>query len=105
MALREGVRLVAAFQKQFPQVQLARSEQEVLEDPAIQLVLSSIIPEERRPLGIRVMQHGKDYWADKPGITTRAADRRPKTWDPWTERFQNDDALLARPQRAPYQIT
>ena len=37
---------------------------------AIQLVLSSGIPDERAPLGIRVMQHGKDYMADKPGITT-----------------------------------
>ena len=36
----------------------------------IQLVLSSAIPDERAPLGIRVMQHGKDYMADKPGITT-----------------------------------
>ena len=46
------------------------SEDEILEDPAIQLVLSSGIPVERAPLGIRVMQHGKDYMADKPGITT-----------------------------------
>src|SRR6188768_1958957 len=35
-----------------------------------QLVLSSIIPNERAPLGIRVMQHGKDYMSDKPGITS-----------------------------------
>jgi hypothetical protein len=33
-------------------------------------VLSSIIPNERAPLGIRVMQHGKDYMSDKPGITS-----------------------------------
>jgi predicted dehydrogenase len=62
--------LVAAFQKQFPQAKLARSEDEILQDGSIQLVLSSIIPEERAPLGMRVMQHGKDYMADKPGITT-----------------------------------
>jgi predicted dehydrogenase len=64
--------LIAGFQKQFPQAKLARTEQEVLDDPTIQLVLSSIVPEERAPLGIRVMQHGKDYMADKPGITTLA---------------------------------
>jgi predicted dehydrogenase len=62
--------LVAAFLKSFPQAKLARSEDEILEDGSIQLVLSSIIPDERAPLGIRVMQHGKDYMADKPGITT-----------------------------------
>ncbi|MGV3639856.1 MAG: Gfo/Idh/MocA family protein, partial [Adhaeribacter sp.] len=37
---------------------------------SIQLVLSAAIPDERAPIGIRVMRHGKDYMADKPGITT-----------------------------------
>jgi predicted dehydrogenase len=62
--------LAAAFVKRFPQARLARSEQEILEDATIQLVVSAAIPDERAPLGIRVMQHGKDYMADKPGITT-----------------------------------
>jgi predicted dehydrogenase len=62
--------LVEAFRKQFPQVKLARSEAEVLEDPSIKLVVSAAIPDERGPLGVRVMQHGKDYMADKPGLTT-----------------------------------
>jgi predicted dehydrogenase len=62
--------LVAAFQKAFPHVKVARSESEVLEDKSVKLVLSSAIPNERAPIGIRVMQHGKDYMADKPGITT-----------------------------------
>lgn len=62
--------LVEAFKKQFPQVKVARSEDEVLEDKSVKLVLSSGIPVDRAPLGIRVMQHGKDYMADKPGITT-----------------------------------
>ena len=62
--------LLAAFTKTFPQAKPARGENEILEDSSIQLVLSSGIPVERAPLGIRVMQHGKDYMADKPGITT-----------------------------------
>jgi predicted dehydrogenase len=62
--------LAAAFMKRFHQAKLARSEAEILEDPSVQLVLSAAIPDERAPLGIRVMQHGKDYMADKPGITT-----------------------------------
>jgi len=61
---------VKDFQKRFPQAKLARSEDEVLQDSSIQLVLSSAIPSERAPIGIRVMQHGKDYLSDKPGITT-----------------------------------
>ena len=62
--------LVAAFTKQFPEVKVAGSEREILEDKTIQVILSSGIPDERAPLGIRVMQHGKDYMVDKPGITT-----------------------------------
>jgi predicted dehydrogenase len=62
--------LLAEFTKHYPQAKIARDEREILEDPSIQLVLSSIIPNERAPLGIRVMQHGKDYLSDKPGVTT-----------------------------------
>src|SRR4051794_1318802 len=62
--------LLAAFQKQFPQAKAARSEDEILQDPEVMLVLTSGIPVERAPLGIRVMKHGKDFMSDKPGITT-----------------------------------
>ncbi|MEO6232653.1 MAG: Gfo/Idh/MocA family oxidoreductase [Ferruginibacter sp.] len=62
--------LVAAFLKSYPEAAEAKSENEILENPAVQLVLSSGIPDERAPLGIRVMQHGKDYLSDKPGIIT-----------------------------------
>lgn len=62
--------LVAAFAKKYPQAKLARDPKEILEDNSTQLILSSGIPVERAPLGIEVMQHGKDYLVDKPGITT-----------------------------------
>lgn len=62
--------LADAFAKKFPQAKPARTEKEILEDASIQLVLSSIIPDERAPLGIKVMHHGKDYMVDKPGIVT-----------------------------------
>ncbi|GAB3553398.1 Gfo/Idh/MocA family protein [Spirosoma fluminis] len=62
--------LAAEFAKRHPQAKQAKSEQEILDDKSIQLVLSSIIPDERAPLGIRVMKSGKDYMVDKPGITT-----------------------------------
>ena len=64
--------LAADFGKRFPQAKRAASEKEILDDPSIQLVLSSGIPVDRAPLGIRVMKSGKDYMADKPGITTLA---------------------------------
>ena len=62
--------LVAAFSKEFPHAKLARGEQEILEDHSIQLIVSASIPNERAPLGIDVMRHGKDFMVDKPGVTT-----------------------------------
>jgi predicted dehydrogenase len=62
--------LAAAFGRRFPQAKPARSEKEILEDPSIPLVASAGIPNERAPLGIEVMRHGKDYVVDKPGMTT-----------------------------------
>jgi predicted dehydrogenase len=62
--------LTAAFQKSYPEARLAKTEEEILEDPSIHLILSSGIPDERAPLGIRVMKHDKDYLTDKPGIIT-----------------------------------
>jgi predicted dehydrogenase len=62
--------LAAAFQKRFPEAKLARSEREILEDKSIQLVVSASIANERAPLGIEVMKHGKDFMSDKPGMTT-----------------------------------
>src|SRR6185503_3657570 len=62
--------LAAKFAKRYPNVKQARSEAEILQDKTIQLVLSAGIPVDRAPLGIDVMQHGKDYMSDKPGITT-----------------------------------
>ena len=61
--------LTAAFVKRYPQVRVAGGEQEIL-DSNVHLVLSAGIPDERAPLGIRVMRHGKDYMVDKPGITS-----------------------------------
>ncbi len=62
--------LAAAFAKRYPQAKQIKSDQEILDDKSIQLVLSSGIPVDRAPLGIRVMKAGKDYMSDKPGITT-----------------------------------
>jgi predicted dehydrogenase len=62
--------LAEAYGKRYPQARLARSEQEILDDPKIQLVVSASIANERAPLGVRAMRHGKDFVADKPGITS-----------------------------------
>lgn len=62
--------LIERYGKDYPQATLARSEAEILEDESIHLVISAAIPNERAPLGIRVMQHGKDFMSDKPGFTS-----------------------------------
>ena len=61
---------LATFTKRFPDAKVVKTQDEILNDPSIQLVLSSQIANERAPLGVRVMRHGKDYLSDKPGITT-----------------------------------
>ncbi len=61
---------VAAFRKRYPDVKFVDSQQAILDDPSIQLVLSSQIANERAPLGVRAMRAGKDFLSDKPGITS-----------------------------------
>jgi predicted dehydrogenase len=61
---------IAAFTSRFPNVRMVKTQDEILNDPSIQLVLSSQVASERAPLGIRVMKLGKDFLSDKPGITT-----------------------------------
>jgi len=61
---------LADFQKRYPDVKVAASEDEILSDPSIQLEASAAIPDLRGRLGVRVMRHGKDYLSDKPGIIT-----------------------------------
>ncbi len=80
LLLRAGAQLVsvfagepdlrAKFTETYPQAKVAASVEEILEDESIQLVVSAAIPNERAPLGIAVMRHGKDYMSDKPGFTT-----------------------------------
>ena len=62
--------IAAEFARRCPTVPRVPDERAILEDASIQLVLSSAIPSERAALGVRVMQHGKDFMVDKPGATS-----------------------------------
>ncbi|MFS4447185.1 Gfo/Idh/MocA family protein [Maribacter sp. 2307UL18-2] len=62
--------LLQQFTKRYPEVRIAKSEVEIIEDNNIQLIASAAIPVDRAPIGIRAMKAGKDYMADKPGIVT-----------------------------------
>ena len=61
---------VANFIKAYPEAKAARSEAEILEDPAVHLVAAAAIPNLRAGLGMRVMEAGKDYFTDKTPLTT-----------------------------------
>nr|WP_314845149.1 Gfo/Idh/MocA family oxidoreductase [uncultured Microbacterium sp.] len=58
------------FVARFPQAHAVGSVQEVLDDPEVRLVASAAIANQRAPLGVRVLDADKDFFADKPAITT-----------------------------------
>jgi predicted dehydrogenase len=61
---------VATFCQRYPGVAAAESEAAVLDDPGVHLVAGAKVPVDRTDLGIRVMDHDKDYFSDKPPMTT-----------------------------------
>ena len=63
---------VARFLKAFPQAIPAQSKQEVLSDQDTRLVAAAAITNLRCPLGLEVMEAGKDYFTDKAPLTTLA---------------------------------
>ncbi|WP_442962121.1 Gfo/Idh/MocA family protein [Pseudogracilibacillus sp. SE30717A] len=63
---------VADFLEKFPEAQVARSLDEVLEDEEVLLVAAAAIPSERSTLGNQVMKSNKDYFTDKTPFTTMA---------------------------------
>ncbi|WP_443749899.1 Gfo/Idh/MocA family protein [Asticcacaulis solisilvae] len=61
---------LAVFAKRYPGVKLVKTQDEILDDPSVQLVLTSHIANERAGIGVRAMKNGKDVLSDKPGVTT-----------------------------------
>jgi len=58
------------FQKRYPQAKAARSLDEILDDPEVQLVAAAAQTYQRGPIGCRVLEAGKDYFTDKAPFTT-----------------------------------
>lgn len=65
-------RKVEVFVGKFPTAKVCQTKCEVLENPQIQLIASAAIPCERGPLGLEALDHGKDFFSDKPPFTTQA---------------------------------
>ena len=57
------------FVKRYPGCRIMARE-DILSDSSIQLVASAIRPDRRASLGIEVMENGKHYFCDKPGMLT-----------------------------------
>ena len=56
--------------KTFPQAEALPTLEAVLEKTEVKLVAAAAVPNERGPLGLRVMDAGKDYFTDKTPFTT-----------------------------------
>ena len=61
---------VEAFRTKFPEARVARSVDEILDDPAIRMVAAAAVPSERCALGLRTLDAGKDYFTDKSPFTS-----------------------------------
>jgi predicted dehydrogenase len=62
-------RVLAGFQKRFPQVP-AVARDRLLDDPTVDFIVLSAVPCDRAELAIAAMRRGKDVLCDKPGVTT-----------------------------------
>jgi predicted dehydrogenase len=61
---------VADFVRQYPQAKAVSSLEAILDDAEVRLVAAAAIPCDRGPLGVRVMEAGKDYFTDKSPFTS-----------------------------------
>jgi predicted dehydrogenase len=61
---------VENFRRTFPDAETVSSEEEILKDGCIQLIASAAVPADRCGIGLRAMDHVKDYFSDKPPFTT-----------------------------------
>ncbi len=62
--------LAAEFSQRFPGAPRVDDKRRLLEDKSIQLIVSAAILNERAPLGVEAMRHGKDFMSDKPGMVS-----------------------------------
>ncbi|WP_455383357.1 Gfo/Idh/MocA family protein [Salinispira pacifica] len=92
------------FRRRFPSVKPARSEQEVLQDPDIRMVVCAAVPSTRGDVGLRVLDHGKHFLSDKAPFTTleqveRARTKVKETGRIWavcySERLHNEAGVYA----------
>jgi predicted dehydrogenase len=62
---------VRKFIEVYPHARVAVSEQQILQDAEVRMVAAAAIPCDRGPLGVKVMEHDKDYFTDKTPFTAQ----------------------------------
>jgi predicted dehydrogenase len=92
------------YLNQFGGIKVVEDFSQLLEDPKLALIASAAIPDQRGPIGLKVMESGKDYFTDKPPFTTfdqlaaaqsACAQTRQKHWVYFAERIHNEAAWHA----------
>ena len=95
---------VENFLKVYPNAKAAASEEEIFNDPEVKLIAGAAVPSERCALGLRAMDHGKDYFTDKSPFTTmeqleaakkKAAETGLKYYVYYSERLHVEGAVFA----------
>ncbi|HET9376506.1 MAG TPA: Gfo/Idh/MocA family oxidoreductase [Chthoniobacterales bacterium] len=95
---------VQAFRAKFPSAKPAKSLDEVLESEEIKLVACASIPSDRMKVAAQVLKAGKDFFVDKPPLTTLAqlsairevvANSQKKFLVYFSERLHNESATAA----------
>ena len=93
-----------AFLKKFPNAKAARSLDEILADNSVKLVASAIVPVQRIDIAKRVMESGRDFFADKPAVVSleqldlakALVNKTGKKYIPYFgERFENASCTVA----------
>jgi len=93
-----------AYRKRFPDVPRMDDARMLIEDPDIDLVLISFIPDRRADLAIAAMEAGKDVMVDKPGCVTleelerirAVSERTGRIWSVnYGEHFEQPSVLRA----------
>jgi predicted dehydrogenase len=76
----------------------ARTPEEIIDDPDIDLIVTAAVPSERGPIAVAALRAGKHVVADKPGVTTldgltdldlAVAESGKRWWVMFGERFEN----------------
>lgn len=64
--------LAQTFGAKYPEARRVADARAILEDPAINIIVTAAIPGDRAEICLAAMRHGKDVLTDKPGMTTFA---------------------------------